>query len=299
MSYTTLIGAAQLAQHSSHNNNNTNNNGSLVILDCQTSLADLDEGYRIYCDGHLPGAKHADLDIHGAGAPGAEGRHPLPDPHELLQHMQRWGIHNNSQVVVYDRANGAFAARFWWCLRWLGHHHVAVLDGGLNQYTGPLETGADPTRDTSATPANLGTCTRRPALTRTATTAQVMERTTQTQANLIDARTQERFDGLVEPIDPIAGHIPGAHCLPFQGNLDSNGCFAAPEVLAERFASAFGPNQANLEPICYCGSGVTAAHNVLAMVYAGLPEPWLYPPSWSGWITDPTRPLSANKQTPG
>lgn len=282
MTYTTLISASQLAKLSA------NAAAAPVLLDCQTSLADLQEGYRIYCDHHLPGAKHADLDIHGASAPGLEGRHPLPDPQALLQHMQRWGIHNDTQVVAYDRANGAFAARFWWCLRWLGHSRVAVLDGGLSQYHGPLESGEDPTRNGPGTTKPPGTCTQRPALTRIATTAQVLERTAQPQANLIDARTQERFDGLQEPIDPVAGHIPGAHCLPFQGNLDDQGCFAAPSVLAERFASSHTPNAP--EPICYCGSGVTAAHNLLAMVHAGLPEPLLYSQSWSGWITDPTRP---------
>ena len=116
----------------------------------------------------------------------------------------------------------------------------------------------------------------------------MLGRTAEPEANLIDARTQERFDGLNEPIDPIAGHIPGAHCLPFQGNLDANGCFASATVLAERFASS--GTASKLAPICYCGSGVTAAHNLLAMVHAGLPEPLLYPQSWSGWITDPTRP---------
>ncbi len=290
MPYTTLISASQLDQL--RTDQSTNHSSDLVVLDCQTSLADLREGYRIYCDGHYPGAKHADLDIHGASAPssneGSDGRHPLPDPDQLLHHMQRWGIHNHTQVVVYDRANGAFASRFWWCLRWLGHNQVAVLDGGLSQFKGALEVGEDPTRDGSISPASLGTCTRRPALTRIATTQQVLERTNQTNANLIDARTQERFDGLNEPIDPIAGHIPGATCLPFQGNLTEDGCFATPQVLAERFAASQAPNTP--EPICYCGSGVTAAHNLLAMVHAGLPEPLLYPPSWSGWITDPTRP---------
>lgn len=290
MPYTTLISASQLDQL--RTDQNTARTSDLVVLDCQTSLADLQEGYRIYCDGHYPGAKHADLDIHGASAPnskeGLEGRHPLPDPEALLHDMQRWGIHNNTQVVAYDRANGAFASRFWWCLRWLGHGQVAVLNGGLSQYKGELEVGEDPTREGSIPSASLGTCTRRPALTRMATTQQVLERSSQTSANLIDARTQERFDGLNEPIDPIAGHIPGAHCLPFQGNLDEDGCFATREILAERFASSQAPNAP--EPICYCGSGVTAAHNLLAMVHAGLPEPMLYPPSWSGWITDPTRP---------
>lgn len=284
MTYTTLIRATELteltaAQDIEH---------APVVLDCQTSLADLAEGYRLYREGHIPGAKHADLDIHGANPPGAAGRHPLPEPQALLAHMQRWGIHNETQVVVYDRANGAFAARFWWCLRWLGHHKVAVLDGGLRQYTRALEVGADPTRDTQPEAANLGTCTMRPSLTRIASTAEVLQRTQHTNANLIDARTQERFDGQQEPIDPVAGHIPGARCLPFQGNLDADGCFSEPALLAQRFAGI--TQEGSADAICYCGSGVTAAHNLLAMVHAGLAEPLLYPESWSGWITDPTRP---------
>ena len=251
------------------------------LLDCRAQLGDVDFGRRAFAAGHLPGALHADLDRDFAAAPGTGGRHPLPDPQALAATVRGWGITDDTQVVVYDDAGGAFAARAWWCLRWLGHQAVAVLDGGLAAWPGEL-TQAVPEFPT-------GHFSIRPSLTRTvdADTLQnlIAEASAPTNAlTMLDARTQARFNGEAEPIDPLAGHILGARCMPFQDNLDPDGLFKSPAELAQRFGKL--PQ----DTICYCGSGVTAAHNILAMLAAGCPEPILYPGSWSEWITDPSRP---------
>jgi thiosulfate/3-mercaptopyruvate sulfurtransferase len=244
------------------------------ILDCRARLGDPDFGPRAYAEGHIPGAHYASLDHHFAAPPGAGGRHPLPDPERLRDSFRGWGIDDGDQIVVYDDAGGAFAARAWWCARWLGHAAVAVLDGGLAAWSGP-QSQSQPVVE----PGNFSI---RPALTRTIDAPALLRQLSATR--LVDARTQARFDAREEPIDPVAGHIPGAVCLPFQGNLDAAGRFKPPAALAERFAGL--PD----DTVCYCGSGVTAAHNVLAMRVAGRAEPILYPGSWSEWILDPTRP---------
>ncbi|MCZ6710861.1 MAG: sulfurtransferase [Gammaproteobacteria bacterium] len=266
--YETLISAAQLAAGLQ--------NDSLRprVLDCRTHLGDPDFGAAAYAERHIPGAYHADLDRDFASAPSDQGRHPLPDQHALAAKLRAWGINDDDQVVVYDDAGGAFAARAWWCLRWLGHPATALLDGGLGSWPGPW-TGDF----TSCEPGNFSI---RPTLTRSITASALSEQ--QADLELIDARTPERFNGEHEPIDPVAGHIPGAHCLPFQDNLERDGRFKSPESLRARFPGS----AANV--VCYCGSGVTAAHNVLAMRIAGLEEAILYPGSWSEWIVDPNRP---------
>jgi thiosulfate/3-mercaptopyruvate sulfurtransferase len=191
------------------------------------------------------------------------------------------GCSESDQIVVYDDAGGAFAARAWWCIRWLGHQDVAVLDGGIGAWSGDLET-------TPATPAP-GNFRPRPALTRTISAAELAA--SLTGATLVDARVQARFEGREEPIDPVAGHIPGASCLPFQGNLDASGHFLPATELTRRFA-----HLADADPlICYCGSGVTAAHNILALRIAGFAEPVLYPGSWSEWISDEQRPIATGQ----
>jgi thiosulfate/3-mercaptopyruvate sulfurtransferase len=263
--YTTLISAPELAAIIGQ---------SVRILDCRARLGDADFGPRAYAAGHINGAIHADLDRDLAAEPGLGGRHPLPDPEALAARAQAWGINDPDQVVVYDDAGGAFAARAWWCLRWLGHEATAVLDGGLGAWTQPLTTNTS-----TISPGNFSI---RASLTRTIDAATL---THQLSAHeLVDARTAERFNGEQEPIDPVAGHIPGAVCLPFQDNLEANGQFKPVSDLGARFAGLSD------DVICYCGSGVTAAHNVLAMRIAGRPEPVLYPGSWSEWIVDPTRP---------
>jgi thiosulfate/3-mercaptopyruvate sulfurtransferase len=262
--HTTLISADTLAR----------NPEAFRILDCRARLGDPAYGPRAYAAGHLPGALYASLDEHFAAAPGPGGRHPLPDPERLRDRFRAWGIDDDDQIVVYDDTGGAFAARAWWCARWLGHAAVAVLDGGLQAWPGPLSR-AHPVVD-------RGNFSIRAPLTRTVDADALLAALPATR--LVDARTRARFDGVEEPIDPVAGHIPGAVCLPFQGNLDEHGRFLPPGELARRFEGL--PD----DVVCYCGSGVTAAHNVLAMRIAGRPEPVLYPGSWSEWIRDPTRP---------
>lgn len=263
--YTTLIDPSTAIELAS----------SVKFLDCRTSLADPDAGLRAYQAGHIAGAAYISLDHDLAGPPGDGGRHPLPEPEALAARLRRLGISDDDQVVVYDDAGGAYAARAWWCLRWLGHEAVALLDGGLGAWPVPLSVQV-------TTPAE-GNFSIRPSLTRSVDAEALAADLTACQ--LIDARAQVRFDGLEEPIDPVAGHIPGAICRPFQENLDDGGRFRKARSLQKRFPS--GDNV-----VCYCGSGVTAAHNILAMRIAGLPEPLLYPGSWSDWIRSEAHPIA-------
>lgn len=253
------------------------------VIDCRASLTDPTAGSTAYAAGHIPGALLADLaiDLSGALIPGVTGRHPLPDAGTLAATFGSWGVDAHTQVVAYDAGNGAYAARTWWLFRWLGHSAVAVLNGGLAAWQAegyPLRSVAEH-RTPTAFPV-------RETLTRVVSVAEVIDR--RASLDLVDARAEARFRGEVEPIDPVAGHIPGARCLPFEGNLGSDGRFASPELLRRRFEA--GLNTAK-ELVCYCGSGVTACHNILAMRYAGLPEATLYAGSFSEWIRDPARPV--------
>ena len=265
--YTNLIQADELQQLAD----------STVILDCRARLGQPGAGQELYLAGHLPGARFADLDRDLAAMPGAGGRHPLPEQADWLTTIRQWGIGNDTQVVVYDDAGGAYAARAWWMLRWVGHAAVAVLDGGLQSWNGPLASGEEP----AATPSDFQA---RPSLTRLITVAEMEAAVAENRYTLLDARAEARWAGREEPVDPVAGHIPGALCRAFQDNLGPDGRFKSPRALAERFPAD------DADVVCYCGSGVTAGHNILAMHIAGLPEPWLYAGSWSGWITDPDAP---------
>ena len=267
MSYTTVIAADELREL--HN---------VKIFDCRAALGDSGYGHRVYAEGHIAGAVYLSLDDDLASPPGDGGRHPLPRPDSLAMRLRELGVSDDAQVVVYDDAGGAYAARAWWCLRWLGHEAVAVLDGGLNAWTGTLET-------TTPDPAP-GNFSIRPALTRTVDASELQ--TSASARTLVDARARARFAGEEEPIDPVAGHIPGAVCLPFQENLAADGRFQDAETLKRRFADVGSADNV----VCYCGSGVTAAHNILAMKIAGYPEPALYPGSWSEWIRDPDRAIA-------
>jgi len=254
----------------------------LCIVDCRASLQNAAAGKQAYAKGHLPGARFADLldDLSGPIVPGTTGRHPLPELEKFVGKLRRWGIATTSQVVVYDDAAGAFAARLWWMLRWLGHDAVAVLDGG---FSGWVAEGRAVTSDLPTVAHGNFAPHIRPELL--VTSAELMQSATR---KLFDARAPERFRGDVEPIDPVAGHIPGAVNLPFAENLEG-GRFRPPSELRESFARALDgtpPEQA----IVYCGSGVTACHDLVAFAHAGLPLPRLYAGSWSEWITDPARP---------
>ncbi len=273
--YDTLIEPKVLFGHLDHSN--------WCAIDCRASLTDLDFGRAAYMAGHVPGAVFADLatDLSSPQIAGVTGRHPLPDPRILADTLGRWGIGGDTQVVVYDARNGAYAARAWWLLRWLGHAAVALMNGGISAW----ESAGYPLR--SGTERRVaGRFPTRPTLTRTVSAADILERSATME--LIDARSEARFLGDIEPIDPVAGHIPGARCEPFERNLDDADRFVSVAALRRRF-EATDPAK---ERVSYCGSGVTACHNILAMRHAGLPEAALYPGSFSEWIADPRRDVA-------
>ena len=271
-SYATLIGAIDLAQHL--------RDADWVVFDCRADLVDPVFGQRAYDVAHVPGAFFIDLET-GLSGPktGRNGRHPLPDPASLAARLAACGVGNHSQVVAYDDAGGMFAARLWWMLRYMGHEAVAVLNGGWQAWVAAGQRVAQGT-ETAQRRRFTGTARRE----RLVTVEEVSP-----ALSLLDARAAPRYRGEQEPIDPHPGHIPGArnHC--WQANLDADGRFAPAAELARRLAADLGATP-NAHTVHYCGSGVSACHNVLAQVAAGLPEPRLYVGSWSEWCRDPGRP---------
>ncbi|WEK09648.1 MAG: sulfurtransferase [Candidatus Pseudomonas colombiensis] len=261
----------------------------LVILDCRFALEDPDYGQRSYSEGHIAGAHFADLerDLSGPVSKGLTGRHPLPQAEPLLARLRAWGIEANSDIVLYDDGPGAFAARAWWLLAWLGKRDgVFILDGGLKAWHGaglPLSLDAP-----SSVP---GTFVGQPDNRLLLSAEQLQQRLGQPELTLLDARALPRFRGEVEPIDPVAGHIPGAQCAAFSDNLGSDGHFLPAEQLKQRFAAQLG-NRSVDGLVAYCGSGVTACHNLFALCLAGYPLAQLYAGSWSEWITDPQRAIA-------
>jgi thiosulfate/3-mercaptopyruvate sulfurtransferase len=258
----------------------------LRIVDCRASLQDVAAGREAYARSHLPGATFADLleDLSGPIVPGSTGRHPLPDVPTFVAKLRAWGIGAASQVVVYDDAAGAFAARLWWMLRWLGHDAALLLDGGFSLWVAE----GHPVTDEIRLPPP-GDFTPRLRAELLATSRELSAPQSRSQ-KVFDARAPERFRGDVEPIDAVAGHIPGAVNLPFAENL-RDGRFRSPAELRERFATALGETPPE-DAVVYCGSGVTACHDVLAFAHAGLALPRLYAGSWSDWITDSARPIA-------
>lgn len=254
-----------------------------VIFDCRFSLKDTELGRSNFEKGHLPTAQylHLDEDLSGPIIPGTTGRHPLPDPTLFAKLLGTRGVSNTTQVVAYDDMSGAIASRLWWMLKWLGHDAVAVFDGGIQAWT---NEGFALTADvTSPMPQTFVPHVRESL---SVEVGDIESRIQSDAPNLIDARAHERYLGHVEPIDPVAGHIPGARSLPFKENLNTDGAFLDQTSLRTRFAAR---SEQSPTPIVYCGSGVTACHNILAIVHAGLPMPLLYPGSWSHWITDSKR----------
>jgi thiosulfate/3-mercaptopyruvate sulfurtransferase len=258
-----------------------------AIFDCRFSLADPSWGRRQYEQGHIPGARYADLDLDLSGPVGPDtGRHPLPRPARLCQRLGAWGVDERTRVLVYDDRGGAFAVRLWWLLRWLGHGRAAVLDGGLGAW---LSAGGGLTKEPPRIEAR--TFRGRADDSLWLTTRAVAENLVSGELRLVDARAPERFRGESEPIDPTAGHIPGAVNLPFAGNLREDGRFLPPSELRRRFRDALG----DLPPgrvVHACGSGVNACHNLLAMEIAGLAGSRIYAGSWSEWIRSPDRPIA-------
>ncbi len=270
MAFTTLISTAVLGSHL--------DDPAYAIVDCRYKLDDASWGEREHARAHIPGAIYADLGQDLAGPrTGTNGRHPLPDPHALAQTFGRLGIASGVQVVAYDQENGMYASRLWWLLRWLGHDAVAVLDGGLAKWIAegrPTRAGAERREPRAFTGSP------RPGMA--VDVAEVAARVGSPEWTLIDARSPERYRGDNEPIDKKPGHIPGAVNHFFQANLDAQGLFRTPEDLRARITAAAG-DVAPERIVCYCGSGVTACHNLLALEHAGLKGAKLYAGSWSEW----------------
>lgn len=282
--YTTLIDTATLAEHVDDPN--------WAIVDCRFSLQDTELGRRVYREAHIPGAvyAHLDEDLSGTIVPGETGRHPLPAVDALAATLSAWGIDETVQVVVYDDWGGAIAARLWWMLGWLGHDAVAVLDGGWPHW----QTGKRPTRSgDEARSARTFTPAPRPQRMVSLDQVDVLRR--DPARRLLDARSADRYRGENETIDPRAGHIPGALSAPFALNLGEDGRFVAADALAARFTDLLGDVPAQ-QAVAYCGSGVTATHNILAMRHAGLGMAKLYVGSWSLWSSDPSRPAATGPE---
>jgi thiosulfate/3-mercaptopyruvate sulfurtransferase len=252
-----------------------------VLLDVRWQLGGPSQ-YPLYLAGHLPDAQWCDLEADLSDPPGARGRHPLPDPARLQHRLRSWGIDEDCEVIIYDGASSVAAARAWWVLRWAGLSRVRVLDGGFSAWLaadGPVETAVIRPGPATVTVRPFSV----PVLDADTAAAWAVD------GRLIDVREPERFRGEVEPIDPVAGHIPGAKNLPSTGNVHDSGEFLSGAALRRRFEDAIGA--AGAQPVgVYCGSGVTAAHTALAMQAADI-EAVLYPGSWSEWITDPSRPV--------
>ena len=260
----------------------------VAILDCRFDLAAPEAGRQAYLREHIRGARYADLNRDLSGpVTASSGRHPLPAPDLIAARLGELGVGDATQVIAYDEANGAFAARAWWLLRWLGQPKVAVLDGGLRAWVaagGALDSGE---------PRDGATRSFTPQIHPEATlsTAELIEALKNPRHLLVDARAAERFTGAVEPLDPVAGHVPGAVNQPFAANLSADGRFLPPDELARRWRERLaGAEPGNV--IAMCGSGVTACHNLLALELAGLHGAKLYAGSWSEWIRDPKRPVA-------
>jgi thiosulfate/3-mercaptopyruvate sulfurtransferase len=279
MAFTTLVTTDELAAHL--------DDEAWVIVDVRFDLADPAAGRRAYEAAHIPGAVFADLDRDLAAAPAAgRGRHPLPDPEAFVDRAGSWGIDSATQVVAYDASGGAFAARLWWLLRYYGHEAVAVLDGGFPKWEAegrPVRAGEE-----SRAPRAFGGSPRQDL----AVDAGAVEAARHDPTRpVVDSRAPDRFRGENETLDPVGGHIPGAVNRFFRENLRADGTFRPAEELRaelEGVLAGAAPDRA----IVYCGSGVTACQNLLALEHAGLRGARLYPGSWSEWCSAPERPVA-------
>ena len=279
MAFTTLISVAELASNL--------NDPRFVIFDCRHELSNPDHGRRAYAQSHLPTARFAHVDRDLAGpVTGVNGRHPLPEMEAFVQWLEKMGVSNDKQVIGYDDAGGVYASRLWWMLRWVGHDAVAALDGGWSAW---LAAGKPVTKAT-VLPAP-GKFVARPRSVWVDADF-VLERVNSPEMMLVDARSNDRFHGRNETIDPVGGHIPGALNRFFKDNLDERGYFKSASRLRAEFSELLGTVPSELV-VHQCGSGVSACHNLLAMEVAGLGGSRLYPGSWSEWIADPARPIAS------
>jgi len=278
MAFRTLVSTAVLTAHTA--------DPAFVIVDCRYKLDDEAWGEREFEARHIPGASYASLgrDLSGPRT-GTNGRHPLPDVEALARTFGNLGITSGVQVVAYDQDNGMYASRLWWLLRWLGHDTAAVLDGGFARWIAEgraTATGPERHEPRTFTPTPRGDMVM--------DVGQVATLVGDPSWQLVDARAPERYRGDSEPIDKLPGHIPGAANHFFGWNLDEHGSFRTPEALRDRVRQSVGEGPPD-RVVCYCGSGVTACHNLLAFEHAGLTGAKLYPGSWSEWSADPARPV--------
>ncbi len=283
MSYTTLVPTEVLARHL--------DDPGWAVFDCRHDLADPGAGRREYAESHIPRARflHLDDDLSGPKT-GTNGRHPLPDPAALTASLARAGVAPGVQVVAYDAQGGMVAARLWWLLRALGHGSVAVLDGGWNQWRAESRPV---TRETPAPAPARWTPGRR---LHAVDAAYVLSHVGDPEVVLLDARAPDRYRGRNETLDPVGGRIPGARNRFFRDNLDASGRFKPGEALRRELSAIVGDGG---NVVHYCGSGVSACHNVLAMAIAGLPTGRLYAGSWSEWCADRSRPIASGEPRPG
>lgn len=280
--YNTLIQAHTLKSHLS--------DPDWVIVDCRYDLADVNAGRQSYLAGHIPGAVYAGLhnDLSGSQPVTDCGRHPVPSLEELEENFSAMGVDDHRQVVAYDLSGGAFAARLWWLLHYAGHDRAAVLDGGLDAWR---QAGYE--LDTKEPQTVAGSFKARLNTGRLVRLHEVA-----TIPRLVDSREPARYSGKTEPIDQAGGHIPGAVNHYWKDNLDEAGKFLPPDRLGPAFHDIFAGAQPE-DVTFYCGSGVTACHNLLAAVHAGYPMPRLYAGSWSEWCSDPARPVAVGSESGG
>ncbi len=276
---TPLISTAELALHLS--------DADWLVADCRFELGKPEAGAAAWRGGHIPGAVHVDLE-HDLAAPvtASSGRHPLPSVADFSATLSRLGVGNGTYVVCYDAGPGTYAARLWWMLRWIGHDRVAVLDGGFAAWS---REGRPVTTSTAARVPARFVPRVRPEMVHE--DAAGVARALAHGETLVDVRGAERFAGVAEPLDAVAGHVPGALNLPFPENLGADGQFRPPAEIAEMWRSRTGA-AAGRAPICMCGSGVTACQGLLALEVAGISGGRLYSGSWSEWIRDPARPVA-------
>ena len=264
----------------------------LSIIDCRFALANTNAGKEAYDISHVPGAHYAHLDddLSGAIIPGKTGRHPFPEVEEFAQKCGRWGINENTQVVAYDYGHGGIAARLWFLLKWLGHEKVAVLNGGWNNWLKQRKV---------TTPNIPGYSSKRfyPKINndRLVDVKKMESLIGNHEFRLVDSRAAPRYRGEEEPIDRVAGHMPGAVSAPFFENLGEDGLMKDQESLKERFDRIIGEHPPE-NTVFYCGSGVTACHNLLALAHIGIDNVKLFPGSWSEWIVDPGRPIETGSK---
>ena len=277
--FKTLIDPTTLAAHLDDNN--------FVVVDCRFDLADPAKGEQLYLESHIPGARYAHLDRDLSGEKtGTNGRHPMPTLHQMRERFGALGIAAGKQVIAYDGDIGMYAARLWWMLRYMEHDAVAVLDGGFARWTNegrPTRSGTE-----ASTPATFeGSPREHWRLDANAVLASLDD----PARLLVDARTETRFRGENETLDKVGGHIPGAKNFFFQRNLTDEKTFKSPEDLRAQWQTVLAGTSPE-QVVMYCGSGVTACHNLLALEHAGLPGARMYPGSWSEWSSDPTRPIA-------